>query len=334
MLKTPITALPFLKVLGDAHMGRRFNEGVPVHRRGEREAQMLRHFCLALITDVKPTDRVVQTGDIFDGFAVPNAVVLDVYAALVNAQAHTGAEYVIYRGNHDAARDTDKKSSFDILETLFKDHPKIWVLSNTEILEHQGKNIGFMPWHPFKSSKELALELAERQYPLAVVFTHCDLESYGGSDFNLMPYEELAKITTNVVNGHVHTPETRVVYDVPFIMVGSMEPYSHGEDPDEEFYVTMTLAELFVKDPYALKYRNVRVLLEEGESPPDEIPDCLSFTVKRVVSKEQAVEDDSEVIIQDFSLSKIIVDCLKSAGVGEAISTQISAKYEESRNVV
>lgn len=38
-----------VKSLGDVHLGRRFTQGVPLHRRGEREALVLAQFAAELL---------------------------------------------------------------------------------------------------------------------------------------------------------------------------------------------------------------------------------------------------------------------------------------------
>jgi len=47
MLDYPILQISGKKVqvLGDQHFGRKFTNGVPIHRRGEREKMMIRHLC-------------------------------------------------------------------------------------------------------------------------------------------------------------------------------------------------------------------------------------------------------------------------------------------------
>jgi hypothetical protein len=68
-----------------------------------------------------------------------------------------------------------------------------------------------------------------------------------------------------------------------------MEPYSHGEDPDGEIYVTLSLDE--ASDGRDLTAKCVRVVLKDGEELPDSL-DCMALTA----IKEKAVADEGEVV--------------------------------------
>lgn len=349
MLKIVIPRHPTLKTLGDAHLGRVFKEGVPLHRLGEREANVKADFTASLIENVNPEDLVVQTGDLFDGFNVPNDVLLFAKHAVARAAEETGAQYIFYRGNHDASRDAGKVSAFDLFQEFFRGHDTVHVYSDPMIHHHfvdgfHGGNahmvkrmftLGIMPWHPFKSAQELALELGEmwskepasKGTDIAAVYTHCDLDSFGENTFNVMPYATLANLTNDVINGHVHTPELRHYGTTEFHMVGSMQPYTHGEDPDHEQYVTLTLAQLEQIHPVLIKDKNVRLVLEPGEEVPAEIPDCMAFTVKK--TRPNASEEPiKETELADFSVEGILRDNFTKRIVLPKVSDAIMAHYD------
>lgn len=339
MNKTPFPEeFPYLKVLGDAHIGKRFLNDVPLHRRGEREAMVRTDLFKALTEGVTGWDAVVQTGDILDGFVVDLASLLFVADTFIEAQRQTRAQYFIYRGNHDASREEKKRSSFDVLQAILASANRITVVSECSRVHIKTPamemTLGFMPWHPFDSAEVLAQNLADYEDPFDVIFTHCDLDTFGGqsSTFNLLPYATLAKVTNKVVNGHIHTPEVREVGGLTVYMPGSLQPYSHSEDPEEVLYTTKTLREFLVSGPDDFINKNLRVLLEEGEEAPTDIPNCLSFTVKRVKVKDEIEEDDSEVHVEDFDMKKIIQKQLQLAGVNATITSKITGYFDDIRN--
>jgi hypothetical protein len=71
---------------------------------------------------------------------------------------------------------------------------------------------------------------------------------------------------------------------------------AHGEDPDERFYVTRSLAEVEANAD-AFKVKSLRVDLKPGEVFDMEI-DCLQLTVRR--PDEEL--DNEQVVLGDFDL--------------------------------
>ena len=51
-----------LQLIGDVHAGKKFEAGVPLHRRGDRERMQIEQFRAELAAVTGP---VVQAGDIF-----------------------------------------------------------------------------------------------------------------------------------------------------------------------------------------------------------------------------------------------------------------------------
>src|SRR5687768_12185768 len=88
----------------------------------------------------------VQVGDLFDQMHVPETVILRAANQYKYwARVKPSTKFVIIRGNHDASRDSSRKSSFDVFAELLAGVPNIKVMSETvEILG----SYGFMPWHP------------------------------------------------------------------------------------------------------------------------------------------------------------------------------------------
>lgn len=314
--------------LGDVHLGKRFHTGVPLHRRGEREKMVWNHFQKSL---VEPGAGLhIQVGDLFDTFNVEEKVVLDAAEAYIAAaNANPGTSYVLIRGNHDASRDFNKRSSFDVFKAIIGDRPRIKVL--TEPTQLFG--IGFLPWHPFKSSTELAQDLIKSVGPgvkFSAVVCHCDVDSFGGDDFNLVPTQTLASYTSKIITGHIHKATTFKRDGVEVVVTGSMVPYSHAEDDSGLYYQTLTLEQALAADPASLKNINVRVRLKEGEQLPD--LDCLSLIPQKITADAEE-KLDIEVDFDEFDMVTLFQNALAANEVGQSVREKIMAKFMEIRNV-
>lgn len=321
-------------VLGDVHLGKKFTTGVPLHRRGEREQMVFEEF-VDRIMHPRATPQV-QVGDLFDAYSVDDAVVLATARAYKSAAAaNPKVNYVVNRGNHDASRDTNKASSFDMFREMVRHVANIKVSLGPHLFLGGNPAYGVLAWEPFRTAEETALTLEKmwlesKQPKLDFVFTHCDLESFGGSTFNVLPADVLRRITSKVYNGHVHTPETRMIQGLEVVNVGSMQPYSHAEDPDSRLYRTISFEEVTQAYPGVFHDLNLRVLLEPGQVLPE--IDCLSIIPKTSVEAPGEVPDIA-VELQDFNLQALMAQSLSDAQVGPTVAQKILTKYEESRNV-
>jgi len=268
---------------GDPHLGRRFRTGVPLHRIGDREKMQWEQFERE-ITGAK-SDVHVCMGDIFDSFVVPPEVVLRV--AEIYRRANTDTVHVLIRGNHDVSRNTDRASSFDLLRELIGDHV---LVVDREPVVHE--NLGFVPYDPFEA----------QPVPEGVdaVFGHWDVVDFGSH--NVIPVGDVPLMIT----GHDHTPRELERNGVRIIVTGSMQPYSHGEDPEHKLYITLPLDEIGQHD---LTNMNVRLLLREGEAIPEDL-DCLSVTAIRVGDDQEEVEalEDFEALNLDQLLKQALED--------------------------
>src|SRR5262245_25751534 len=112
--------------LGDPHLGKAFINGVPLHRRGEREETQWTDFVKSLAT---PCDLHVCMGDLFDRMFVPYAVVLRAARAYKNtALTNPNREFVIIRGNHDASRDSFIIAAYDVFAYILQGVKNVHVL--------------------------------------------------------------------------------------------------------------------------------------------------------------------------------------------------------------
>lgn len=269
------------EVLGDPHLGRKFETGVPLHRKGERERMQIEKF-LASLMNAKAEVHVTM-GDLFDKFIVPPEVVLfAAHAYMRAAEDNPNTFYVILRGNHDVSRNTDKASSWDLFCALVDICPNVWAVD-----EHPVELGGmlFVPYDPFNYD-HLEGYLNDG---IDTVFGHFDVVDFGGH--NVAPTELFARYgVQTLINGHDHLAREFDRHGVRVVVTGSMEPFTHAEDKTGELYVTVTLDELAKLD---VRNKNVRILLKPGETLPDEI-DCLSLTAKRVSEDENTSVDTTE----------------------------------------
>lgn len=322
--------------IGDVHFGRKFTTGVPMARRGDREFMVMNEFTQRLDSNKSPL--VVQTGDLFDSFTVDEALVLEVERVVRRAAGEQpDVEFVFYRGNHDASKDVNKKSSFDVFRALLRDVPNVHVMVDPGQIEIEGKMYGFIPWHPFKSADELSNELIEANpgVQFEAVYGHWDVESYGSAahDFNMIPTKVLSAVTKVVKTGHVHKPRKFERDGVEVDVIGSMQPYAHGEDPGNTWYKTTTYQDFMgygQTEKDWCRNLNLRVMVKDGETP--EPINCLSFITKKITDKGDDEQADLDVQIEDFNMDTLFAQSMQERGVSSRIQEIVAARFKELRN--
>lgn len=285
-------------VIGDPHLGRRFKTGVPLHRMGEREADMMEDFTTRLRC---AEEDVLIIGDLFDKFVVPPEIVLEAYNACLNCNH----EVYVLQGNHDASKDDAKASSFDIFSTLVENSENVTAISKPMVINGEG----FIPHDIFTPIVD---QINQLPAGITHIYTHHDFVDFGGD--HVLPTKLLAeKGILNVTNGHDHLARVEERHGVTVKMVGSMQPYTHAEDTKGLYYVTVPLDEL---DPDEVRFKNVRVLLKPGETLPTDI-DCLSLTAKRVEDLE--AEEVGTVDVENFNLRQLLAEALEGLPVAEEV---------------
>lgn len=312
-----------LKILGDVHAGKAFVNDVPLHRRGEREAEVLAQLFDELNVDPEVTSHV-QVGDLFDQFEVSNEVVMEVFKSYqIASSANPQCTYYLIPGNHDLSRDADKVSSFQILQAMLARCPNVRFVMDPEVIE----GMGFMPWHPFKHAETLAKELTECD----MVFCHCDLEGGGP---NVIPYDTLSKITKKVITGHVHTPQTFHRNGMEIVVTGSMQPYSHAEDPEHKRYITVTVQQyndLVLNYQDVIKNQYIRLILPKGVEAPSPIPNCMGFKTITETSTDEPEQADISLDIQDFNTRRLFEQCMNDCGVSKILQETMLEKFDVSQ---
>lgn len=299
--------------LGDPHLGRKFKTGVPLHRVGEREQIQWNEFEDRLYGHKAQFH--VCMGDLFDKFNVPYEIVLraaDIYVRA--AQKQRFCQFIILRGNHDVSRDTSKRSAFDVFKALTGLEPNIMVIENVTEIE----GMGFVPYDAFQPVSEQVSQLSNG---LEVVFMHHDFTDFGGD--HVIPTKALAdKNINHVIDGHDHIARIEKSHGVIVEIVGSMQPYTHGEDKTGEWYITTSLP---IEEDVTNK--NVRVLLKPGETLPTDL-DCLSLTAKRVTDDDDKIEVDTS----DFE-NLDLKDLLASALDGLSCKDLLMEKFHDNSSV-
>lgn len=277
--------------IGDPHLGRRFENGVPLHRRGEREARQMEKFKAELATDC---DVNIMVGDLFDHPQVSMQVILDAVDAVEDAaKARPRTQFFMMAGNHDRSRQLNTVGAWEIFRRMVEGrHDNLLVVDTVDKCE----TIAFVPWEWGKPvAQAIEGRFPEVDEEIVHVVLHHDLESFGGDDSYLVPTKLIKRLFPNVetiVTGHWHLEGDYKVDGIDVTCTGSLEPYSHAEDPNGEMYVTLTLEQFEERDPDELKDKCVRILLREGEELPTEL-DCAALTAKRIVDG-----DDSESVAE------------------------------------
>jgi len=321
-------------VIGDPHLGKKFTNGVPLDRRGEREAHQYETFRVSLHAAAEESSLVVMMGDLFDQYMVEGSDLYETYLIYKEvAEAHPAVRFVLIRGNHDVSRYIARRSSFDILAAMLEKFNNIIVVLQPILLKENSDVYLFFPYDAFQSTRELLTGIM-RQFTTpgekyTAIFGHWDIESFGGSDYNLCPFDLLAPTLVDggkIITGHVHEAQIFTIPDETFqvIVTGSMLPYSHGEDSNGNIYVTMTLAE-FEAAPISFRDKSVRLLLRPGQVPPDNI-DALQISHKYV--DDNKVEE-TEVRMTNFSFKELFEKVFSEHGLDEEVTNAYWEKYKE-----
>lgn len=319
------------KLIGDPHIGRVFKTGVPLTRLGDREKMVQDQLASELLSN--DNTPVIIMGDLFDKYSIPDSLVLWL-SEVLNETASFKKVYIL-RGNHCVSKDVNKRGSFDVLERLCPEVVFVNTYNLINLPQHAGSLILF-GYDAFKSAKELAEEIPDNLNYLAA-FGHWDLTAHGEDTHNLVPVGVLAaKGIKTAYTGHIHKPQQLKIQGVEVIVVGSLQPYAHGEElPDETLYQTLhkeEVEELLEENDNHFADVNLRVLVTPESSWTAEVPNCLSFQVKLLAANADADDlSDLEVGYEEFSTTNIVNKNL--AGVSENLTAHIHERLEHYRNL-
>lgn len=308
------------KLIGDPHLGLKFEVGVPLHRRGEREQKQFANFLSAL--DIPYVRFNICVGDLFEHPFVGHGVVVQTAEAyLAAAQKHPEIQFVVLAGNHDRSRNIGVSGAWESFRTMVEDR-----YDNLHTIEEPSlwDEFVFSPWQ-WNMGAEQGLEYLLSEHSIdgsepLVAVGHWDLKSYGGDDSHLCPVKILKKgfKVERIYGGHYHTAGIYVVGGEAVTCTGSLEPYSHGEDPDGEIYTTVPLAAVEA-DPAAFKNKCVRIQLAPGETLPDDL-DCLAVTRQFISAPDNDGSIPETVATNGFDWDKIVEEELKQIDDPEVVT--------------
>jgi DNA repair exonuclease SbcCD nuclease subunit len=289
---------------------------VPHHKRGERELRQRALFKAELNT--KGVDYIVMVGDLVDHPNVGYKIVVDAANDILEAtEENPDVTYLFLAGNHDLPRNIETVGAFDDFEAIVQGrYDNVVVVRNPIIIDQE---IALLPWQWGVSTADQVAKLVGQA---EVSIGHCDLQSYGGDDSHLYPTQELAAIgVQQFFGGHYHIEGSYPVNGHVVNCTGSLEPYSHGEDPEGKIYVTLSLEE--ATDGRDLSQNCVRVILKDGEEIPDDL-DCMALTA---IKEKLVAEEGEQVSLGKFEWKTVLEEALADLDpdVREFIQERLSA---------
>lgn len=294
-----------VQAIGDPHFGRKFEVGVPLAKRGLREASQMRDFRKQLNEEA---DVCIIVGDVFDHPYVPYQVVEGVASALRDAvTTNPETEYIVYAGNHDLPRDITKVGAFhDLVDRLEGRYDNLTLVRRPQVVS----KIAIFPWEWDRRADEQVDDLAKES--VVAAFGHWDLMLFNGKDEHLAPTKALFKAFGDVplYTGHIHIPGEYTINGHTVVCTGSLQPYDHGQDPDSTLYVTEALSDVLAKPEGYYKDKVLRVILQPGEQLPN--IEALAVTPKRTAGKE---DTKVTVSLSDFDWHKILVGAINKMDV-------------------
>ena len=305
-----------VELLGDPHLGRPFSKGVPLHRRGEREKMQRADFQASLEAGAD-ADIHVCLGDLFDRVNVSNNVVIE---AALDYEAAELDRVVCIPGNHDISRDTTVKSSFELFEMMVKDIVQI-PMTKPLILRIRDTKLVFIPWSPIMTASEMVGAHAADIALADVIFGHWDIVAIHATD-NLIPAALLKSLgVKRAITGHDHNQRELEIDGLDVFVTGSMQPYSHAEDPNELIYVTRTMDQLTTED---FTNKCLRVRLAPGEIF-DMTIDCLALTT--ITAEQELTEALADVGFEAFDFTALWTEAM--VNINPDISEELLTKFRE-----
>lgn len=324
-------------LIGDPHLGKRFVTGVPSHRLGEREESVYKQF-KELLNQSEHT-YIFVCGDLFDKASMSTTVMFDTYNIIKDAcNNNPDVKYVIYPGNHDLSKDSTKSSSYKVVREMLNSIPNLTILLEEQMcfpINDDKVMLYVDTYNPFEQpSMQPHLMKDYDPSKLNILLGHFD--DLDLSAYSYIPKQEYINQFDAIISGHIHVPKLTSFEggNVPLMYTGSMQPYSHGEDPDKEKYVTYTLEQIKTVNLSYLKDRCVRLIV-----PPNYNKGCWFECAAITYLAEDLVvqtEDEEDVEYESESyFDKLIVALTKNETIEESIKlkliSDLKAKvYDES----
>lgn len=277
-------------LIGDPHIGRKFEVGVPLKRKGEREAKLLAHLEKELDYDA---DIIVMVGDLFDHPYVGYAVAEDVAKAYRDAaNRRPKVRFIAMAGNHDMPRNIEAVGAFhDFVARLDGRHSNLHIVTKPEVINE----IALFPWEWNRRADE---QVADLRGPAQAAVGHWDLATFNGKDDHLAPVDALRKAFGDIplYGGHYHRPGDYTVGAGVVHCTGSLEPLTHDEDTTGEWYVTLSVKEALARDD--LYDKHVRIRRKRGEDVPE--IDCYALTYIWDKAVDEGATDVKSVDVKNW----------------------------------
>ena len=315
------------KILGDVHLGKRWKNGVSLARRGDRESLQWAEFETNLM-DVAGVTHHIQVGDLFDEAIVPYGTIWRAAQAYLRAAgANPHCTYILYRGNHDANRDVEKVTAFQIFTAIVGEAVMVAADEPFAVVVGSETHV-FIPWHPILTAGEMVLKYDDLIRGADVVYGHWDVDRRQIESTNYIPAATLKALgVKRAVTGHDHNKRDEVIEGLDVHVTGSMQPYDHSQDEDERFYVTRDLADVLANLD-GFKDKHLRVRLQPGEVLDVQV-DCLQLTQVRDGQEEEVVALDVE--FEPFDFEALLKRAIDEVGLGETVATAMRERLKEHR---
>lgn len=341
-VRNPIVHLMMnqIQTIGDAHLGRVFKTNVALDRRGEYEERQFGAFDNLLNSSrpegLEKTNFIkCQVGDLFDKAVVSNQTVLLTLELLQHYEATSEEPIYIISGNHDDSKSVTEPTSWDMLAKFFDGSDKVFFIKKWAVHTFpDNSQVLFVGWNIHQNVAQAFIEAEKAGFKPNLVVCHLDRISYGNDD-NVIPYQFLrSKDVVSVVTGHEHKPFHFWEGEMSVIGTGSLLPYSHAEDPDSDYYITIKGFEnlqSFLEENNAdfLKHKHVRVYIEEENMDEFLALDlnCLSLQVNKAeaISMEDAV---TEVVVESYDAKTIWNQSVAETGLDAEPAALLWAEIE------
>lgn len=303
-------------LIGDPHFGRNFNNGTPLHRRGDRERMQREQFIEELN---HPASTIVMVGDLMDKPVVPlnilSQVIQDVKAV---ALERYDVDFIFMAGNHDKSRQLEQMGAWEIFSMAVGWIDNVHIIDDYMVIN----DVAYFAWNWSCTSKQQVERFLDYEPGRIDAFVgHWDLMDFGGDTSHMCPVDLFQQINplAPIYSGHYHIEGTHTVDGVNVNCTGSMQPYAHGEG---DMYVTLTVDEALARDD--LYDKCVRIVLQPGEILPD--IDCLQLTSTREAAVDEPIEIEISTV---FNMHDTLELAFAENEVPEQVQIYIKEKLSD-----
>src|SRR5690606_9552847 len=131
------------------------------------------------------------------------------------AEANPHCTYILYRGNHDANRDVEKVTAFQIFAALVQN--AVVVAQDEPVMLMIGTETHvFMPWHPIHTAGEMIRLHSDLVTNADVVYGHWDVDGRQIESSNYIPAQAMVALgVKRAVTGHDHNKRDENISGLP-----------------------------------------------------------------------------------------------------------------------